>query len=61
MNKKLRKKLHDTVKNDGFDYSCKYRSFEEYKDKEFQQLLTSYLNARKVLREYIGIRSGKGY
>lgn len=45
-----------TVENEGFDYAfCYYSNFEEIKDAKFHRLRKKYVEAARLLRDYIGL------
>ena len=47
--------IHNTIENEGFDYSfTSYSNFEEIQDEEFHTLRKAFLLAREQLRDYIG-------
>lgn len=54
MTKKETKRLQSAIDQEGFDYCfTSYSSWEEIKDKEFQQLIAHYVDAQDKLEKYI--------
>lgn len=54
MNGQDRRRVRDTVENEGFDYCfVDYSDFDEIQDDEFHRLRKAYVDARKALEDYI--------